>query len=403
MTNPDKDVRIGPAAAVGLVAGREINTRIRSKAFIVSTVATMVLLVAGAIVAKLLSGSGPDATIGVTQATAPLAQPVQVAAKTVGESVDTKTVDEAAGRDQVRDGDLDALLIGDGTKVRVLVKQDLDDKLRTALNVLAGQLAQNQEILSQHGDPVKVNQAVATASVDVQSIEPPHNYGGQQLVLGIIAGILIYMSLLINGQAVAQGVVEEKSSRVVELLLATVRPWQLMAGKVLGIGTLGLVQMVLIGGAGILAALGTGALTISVSAALGTVVWLVVWFLLGFFAYALVLAAAGSLVSRQEDVGGVVSPVLMFVILGYVLGVSILPGDPTNKLCEVLSILPVFSPTMMPIRLAMGGVPAWEAGLAVVLMLVAIPALVWLSGRMYRNAVMRTGARVKLKEAFTRA
>ena len=123
----------------------------------------------------------------------------------------------------------------------------------------------------------------------------------------------------------------------------------------------------------------------------------------GFFAYALVLAAAGSLVSRQEDVGGVVSPVLMFVILGYVLGVSILPSDPSNKLCEVLSVLPVFSPTMMPIRLTMGGVPAWEAGLAVVLMLAAIPALVWLSGRMYRNAVMRTGARVKLKDAFTAA
>jgi len=403
MSNPEKDVRIKPAAAVGLVAGREITTRIRSKAFIISTVAIMVLLVAGAIVTKLIGGSGPDATIGVTQATAPLAAPVQLAAKTVGESVDTKTVDEAAGRDQVSKGDLDALLIGDGTKVQVLVKQDLDDKLRTALNVLAGHLAQNQEILKQHGDPAKVTQAVANASVEVQSIEPPHNYGGQQLALGIIAGILIYMSLLINGQAVAQGVVEEKSSRVVELLLATVRPWQLMAGKVLGIGTLGLIQMILIGGAGILAALATGALTISISAALGTVIWLVVWFLLGFFAYALVLAAAGSLVSRQEDVGGVVSPVLMFVILGYVLGVSILPGDPTNKLCEVLSIIPVFSPTMMPIRLAMGGVPAWEAGLAVVLMLLAIPALVWLSGRMYRNAVMRTGARVKLKDAFTAA
>ena len=403
MTHADKDVRIGAATAVGLVAGREISTRIRSKAFIVSTVASMILLVAGAIVAKLLSSGGADTTVGVTQATAPLAQSVQVAAKTVGESVETKTVDEAAGRDQVRDGDLDALLVGDGTKITVLVKQDLDGDLKTALNLLAGQLAQNQEILAQHGDPAKVSQAVASAKVEVQSLEPPHDYGGQQLVLGIIAGILIYMSLLINGQAVAQGVVEEKSSRVVELLLATVRPWQLMAGKVLGIGTLGLLQMVLIGGAGITGALATGALTISISAAVGTVLWLVLWFLLGFFAYALVLAAVGSLVSRQEDVGGVVSPVLMFVILGYVLGVSILPSDPTNKLCEVLSVIPVFSPTMMPIRLAMGGVPAWQAVLAVVLMLVAIPALVWLSGRMYRNAVMRTGARVKLRDAFTAA
>ena len=403
MSTPEKDVQIGALPAVGLIAGREISTRIRSKAFIVSTVITMVLVVGAAIVAKLIGGSGPDATIGVTQATAPLSASVQAAGSTVGQNLETKTVTEAEGRDQVSKGDLDALLIGDGTKVSVLVKQDLDDKLKTALNVLAGKLAENREIVAQNGDPAKVNQAVASARVQVQSLQPPHDYNGQQLVLGIIAGILIYMSLLINGQAVAQGVVEEKSSRVVELLLATVRPWQLMAGKVLGIGTMGLIQMVAIGGVGIIAALATGALTISISAAVGTVVWLVVWFLLGFFAYALVLAAAGSLVSRQEDVGGVVSPVLMFVIIGYVLGVSVLPSDPSNKLCEVLSILPVFSPTMMPIRLAMGGVPAWEAVLAVVLMLVAIPALVWLSGRMYRNAVMRTGARVKLKEAFTAA
>ena len=82
-------------------------------------------------------------------------------------------------------------------------------------------------------------------------------------MLGIIAGILIYLSLMLNGQSVAQGVVEEKSSRVVELLLATVRPWQLMAGKVLGIGVVGLLQIVVIGVAGVVAGLATGALTIS--------------------------------------------------------------------------------------------------------------------------------------------
>ena len=403
MSPADKDVRIGSVAAVGLVAGRELSTRIRSKAFIASTLIIMILLVGAAIVTKVIGGSGPDATIGVTQATAPLAAPARVAAKTIGEDIDTKTVDEAAGRDQVRNGDLDALLVGDGSKITVVVKQDLDDKLHNALNVLAGRLALNQEIVTLHGDPATVEKAVASASVEVQSLQPPHNYSGQQLLLGIIAGILIYMSLLINGQSVAQGVVEEKSSRVVELLLATLRPWQLMAGKVLGIGTLGLIQMVAIGAVGVVAGIATGALTISISAAVGTVIWLIVWYLLGFFAYALVLAAAASLVSRQEDVGGVVSPVLMFVILGYVLGVSILPSDPTNKLCEVLSIIPTFAPTLMPIRLAMGGVPTWEAALAVVLMLVAIPALVWLSGRMYRNAVMRTGARVRLRDAFTAA
>ncbi len=162
---------------------------------------------------------------------------------------------EQAGRDQVADGSLDALVVGDGKTVRVVVKKDLDDNLRNAFNVLAGQVALNQEIVRLGGDPAQVNAAVADASVDVEELEEPYPYDPQQLVLGIIAGILIYMSLLLNGQMVAQGVVEEKSSRVVELLLSTIRPWQLMAGKVLGIGLVGLMQMVVIGGVGVIAAL----------------------------------------------------------------------------------------------------------------------------------------------------
>jgi ABC-2 type transport system permease protein len=222
-------------------------------------------------------------------------------------------------------------------------------------------------------------------------------------VLGIIAGILIYLSLLISGQMVAQGVVEEKSSRVVELLLATIRPWQLMAGKVVGIGIVGFVQVAVIAGVGIGTALAVGSLTIATSAAAGTVIWLVVWYLLGFIAYALAFAAVAALVSRQEDVSGVVMPVLMLVILGYVLGVSIIPSNPGSGLIRVMSMLPPFAPTLMPMRVAIGGVPAWQLVVAVAGMVVVIPLLVLLSGRIYRNAVVRSGARIKLREAWRAA
>ncbi|MDQ3401815.1 MAG: ABC transporter permease [Actinomycetota bacterium] len=397
------DVRKGQWGAVGLVAGREVKTRLASKAFILTTVATLVLLVGFAIVMKLVSG-GSDATVGVTGSGTALEAPLKSTAASIGESIDTKVVsDEAAGRAQVDDETLDALVLQEGAKIVVIVKKDIDGSLRDTMNVLAGQLVLNQEIVNLGGDPASVSQSVAGATVDVRPLEPPFDYNGQQLVIGMIAGILIYMSLLINGQSVAQGVVEEKSSRVVELLLATIRPWQLMAGKVLGIGAVGLIQMLIIGGVGIAAGLATGGLTISVAAAISTVVWLVVWFVLGFFAYSLVFAALGALVSRQEDVGGVITPPLMFVVLGYVLGISILPSDPGNKLVEVLSIIPLFAPTLMPMRLAMGGVPAWQAGLAVVLVVMLIPALVWLSGRIYRNAVMRSGAKVRLRDALRAA
>ena len=392
------DVRLGTVQAVRLVAGREVTTRLRSKAFRISTAVTLLLLIGFAIVLKFV-GHSADATIGVTRAD--LQGPVKVSAQALGQTADTRLVpDEKTGRDQVADGTLDALLIVDGSRITAVVKKDLPDKLRNVFNVLAGQLSLDKAISDLGGNPVRVRSEVAAAKVEVTSLEPPYPYQPQQLVLGIIAGILIYMSLMINGQSVAQGVVEEKSSRVVELLLATIRPWQLMAGKVAGIGLVGLIQMAVIGTGGVLTGKVLGVLTISGSAAFGTVIWLVVWFLLGFVTYSLVFAALAALVSRQEDVGGVISPALMFVVLGYVLGISILPSDPGNRLCEILSVIPVFAPTMMPMRLAMGGVPGWEATLAVLLALITIPALVWLSGRIYRNAVVHSGARVRLKDAL---
>ncbi|HYS35384.1 MAG TPA: ABC transporter permease, partial [Pseudonocardiaceae bacterium] len=298
---------------------------------------------------------------------------------------------------------LDALFVGNGQQISVVVKKNIDNNLRNALNVLARQAALDQQITQLHGDPAKVLTQTARATANVTPLEPPYPYQTQQLVLGIIAGVLIYISLLLNGQIVAQGVVEEKSSRVVELLLAAIRPWQLMAGKVAGIGLVGLIQILIIGIAGIAAGLATKVLTISVSAAAGTVAWLIVWYLLGFFMYAVVFAGLGALVSRQEDVGGATAPALMFLIIGYVLGVSILPSDPSNHLMEILSIIPMFAPTVMPMRLAMGGVAPWEAVVSVGLVVALIPLLIWLAARIYRNAVLRTGARVKLRQALRAA
>jgi ABC-2 type transport system permease protein len=397
MSTPD--IRFGSWQAVQLVAGREVTTKMRSKAFIITTIATLVLLVGFAFVMKLSGGS--DDTVGVTQETQALAGPLKATAQQIGHTVDAKVVTEAEGRKQVADGSLDALIVGgtDGP-LRVVVQKDLDGGLEDALNVLAGQLELSREITALGGDPAQVQSSVAGAAVDVEPLEEPYPYQPEQLVLGIVAGILIYMSLLLNGQLVAQGVVEEKSSRVVELLLSTIRPWQLMAGKVLGIGFVGFVQMVVIGGGGIAAALALDVLSISTSAAIGTVVWLIVWYLLGFLMYSLVFAALGALVSRQEDVGGVITPALMFVIVGYVIGISVLPSEPDNTLAEVLSVIPVFAPTLMPMRLAMGGVPVWEAVVSVGLVVVLIPLLVWLAGRIYANAVMRSGGKVKLRDAM---
>jgi ABC-2 type transport system permease protein len=388
---------------IGLVARRELRTRLRSKAFRIATVVSVVIIVALAVISKLVGGSSTTTLdVGVTPSTAPLAQSLLASATAVDVQIRTETVgDEATGRAWVRDSKIDALLVGDGSRIDVVVKPDLDPDVQSALQALAGDIALDQQVTSLGGNPAAVGAAVAGAKVSVDALEPPKpKSNSEQIALGVIAGVLIYFSLMLSGQLVAQGVVEEKSSRVVELLLATVRPWQLMTGKVLGIGLVGLIQVLVIGVSGVIVGFASGSLSIPASAAASTIVWVVVWFVLGFSAYALAFAAVGALVSRQEDVASTITPVLMFLVIGYVLGVSILPTSPNSSLMAALSMIPLFAPTMMPMRIAMTGVPAWQILVALGGMAVLIPLLVWLGGRIYRNAVVRSGARVRLSDAW---
>ncbi|HET7387793.1 MAG TPA: ABC transporter permease [Nocardioidaceae bacterium] len=395
------DVRLSPTQAVWLVAERELRTRLRSKAFRITTVALVVLVVAFAVVMSLIGSLGSTSKVGLTEATAGLQQQVVATAKAQGRDVVAVVVSsEAAGRKQVSNGKLDALVVGtSGARLQVVVDKSLDDSLRATLTAVAGRAALNSAISRLGGDPEQVAAQVARADVSVSALQPETTYSPQRLAVGSVAGILIYLALIATGQLVAMGVVEEKSSRVVELLLATIRPWQLMAGKVLGIGLIGLIQVAVVGIAGMLAGQLAGSLSLSVSASVGIVVWLIVWFVLGFTLYSLVFAGLGALVSRQEDVGGVVAPATMLLVVGYVVGISVLPSSPANTAVAVMSLLPAFSPTLMPMRLAMGAVPVWQIAVSLVLALAAIPLLVALAGRTYRNGVVRTGARVSLRDA----
>jgi ABC-2 type transport system permease protein len=396
------DVRLSSAQAVRLVAGREINTRLRSKSYQIITAVLMLMVLVFSVVMQMVTSGDDVQKVGFTAASAPLAQRLETLADVAGVEVDTVSVDgEQAGRDQVADGSLDALLLQrQGTQVPVVVEEELDETLQASITQAAGQVTLDQEITRLGGDPSVVARQVAETSVQVDAIDPPQDFDPQRLAVGSVAGILIYLALIATGASVAQGVVEEKSSRVVELLLATVHPWQLMAGKVVGIGVVGLLQVVLVGGTGVLAGQLTGALSLSWATTIGSAVWLVVWFVLGFTLYSLVFAGLGALVSRQEDVGGVTTPATMLLVVGYVVGISVLPNSPDNTVVGIMSLLPVFSPTLMPMRLAMGAVPLWQTVTALALAVAAVPLLVALTGRIYRNGVVRTGARVRLRDAL---
>jgi len=391
-------------STVRLVAGRELTTRMRSRAYVVTTLVMLVAVVVGGVVLHLAQGSSSAKVVGLTPQTASLTQPLEAAAKAADDDVEVKQVpDDAAAKAGVEDGSLDAALTGDTTSFTVVVKKDLDSTSAAVLTSLRQQTALANAIQKLGGDPSAVSQQLSDVQLDVAPLQPQAQRDGAQIVAGYVAGILLFITLQTCAQLVAQGVVEEKSSRVVELLLATVRPWQLMAGKVLGIGVVGLVQVgvVVLGGAGTAAALGlVKASDIDLGA---TALWALVWFVVGFLMYSLALAALAALVSRQEDIGSVTAPVVMLMIVPYVIGISIAPWNPDSPIVVWLSYLPFCAPLVMPIRIALGTVETWQAIVSVLISLALLPALVWLAGRIYSNAVLRTGARVKLKDALRAA
>lgn len=390
----------GPWSGVRLVAGREIAQRLRARSFVWTTVVLLVLIVLATVGASFLTGSESTLRVGTTSATAPLQDTAVAAAESLGTSLEMVTVTEDEGRAQVADEELDALVVGSVPDFSVVAKSTLDTDLGTVFGVLAQQAALAAEISALGGDPATVGAAVADAALDVESLDPPPEVGGSQVLAGFVVGILLFVALQICGQLVAQGVVEEKTSRVVELLLVTIRPWQLMTGKVLGIGAVGLGQVAVLTGAGVATAAALG-LTDGIDLDIGgTALWATVWFVVGFTLYALLFAATAALVSRQEEVASVTAPILVLMMFPYIVGVSVAPWAPDHPLVAWLSYLPFTSPLIMPIRVALDTVPTWHVVAALAGNIAVVPLLVWLSGRIYSNAVLRTGSRIRLREAF---
>lgn len=250
-------------------------------------------------------------------------------------------------------------------------------------------------------EPDQAEQALTPQPLDQQFLDADAEEEDVQRGVAIVGVVVLFGQLIVYSNWVALGVVEEKSSRVVELLLATLRPVQLLAGKILGIGLLALAQLVLVVAAGLGTVLLTGSFTIPAQA-YGTVVQVFGWFILAYAFYAAAYAAAGSLVSRQEEVSNVTGPMSIVLMGGYFAAFPAVQ-NPDSAFARTLSYLPPFSAMTMPARSADDSVAWWEIGLAVLLMVVATIALVWLSARIYSGAVLRTGARVRVGDALRAA
>ncbi|MEV8289547.1 ABC transporter permease [Streptomyces niveus] len=391
--------------AVGLVAGREINSRMRTKSFVLSTLGLVVALGVYTLII-LFSKEGPT-KVGIDRDAAAL-RPMLTAVADRATDVDFEfvTVDgegEGDGGDRaeklLRDGDVAAVISGDTAGPTMTVERETDPDLLAVVNAAVAEERTTRELEREGVDPVDFAQRVASSATQTRALEPSGNSAAEQFALILSSTGLLYFFFIVYGIMLAQGVVEEKTSRVVELLLSSIRPWQLLAGKLIGVAVVGVTQLVLLGGAAVVLAEGTGAISLPTAVA-GTLVTMGVWFLLGFFLFAAMLAAAAARVSRQEDLQAVVQPVMVLITTPFVLGIALLSKNAHDPVIEWLSLVPPLSPILMPARMLLGIAPAWQVAVSLVLAVAALAGLTRIAGRIYANSVLRSGSRVPLAESL---
>ncbi|NLE81562.1 MAG: ABC transporter permease [Rhodococcus sp.] len=385
---------------IALVAKREFMTQVMKKSFIVSNVIILIAIVGGIIAYSLFSGGDEDkSTIGLTGSQS-LAPTLVAVGESVANPVEvTEVSDEESGRTQVANGDLDVVLIpgADGAYTAV-TESDPSAGLRAVIDTAVAQHAQSAALTEQGVDQAALAEATSTAVVTVQALDPPDPEAGQRIALSVAVVFLLYMQIMMFGLYVAMGVVEEKSSRVVELLLSTLKPLQLLWGKVIGIGAVGLAQLALYGIAGVGTGLATGALTLT-GTAFGVLFGTLGWFVLGFAFFAVLYAAAGSMVSRQEDVNATASPLMVLIVIMFISAFSAV-GDPDGTLSNVLSWIPPFSAILMPLRIAAGVASPIQVVVTILLMLAVTAALSVLAAKIYQRSILRIGKVVSWKEAL---
>jgi len=385
------------AGQAWLVARREMRERSRSRAFQASVVLMAVAVAAVLILPALLK---PDGTrdIGVTgPAPAALAATIGQQARAAGITARLHPYASLGpGEQAVRDGRLDVLVAG----VQRLEWRGQPDEQLKAVVTGAIQLATVRERAGAAGiSPGALAALLAPVSVtSVQLGSVPGRSPGDETAVLIMTGVLFF-GISVFGQMVLTGVLEEKASRVVEVLLARIPARTLLAGKITGIGLLGLAQL----GVTALAALVAVAAmpSIDVPAVRGTVLaWALIWFVLGYALYATVYGALGSLGSRVEDAQSVAGPVMIAMVVAYFASFLMI-GQPDSAAAKAISYFPLTAPMAMPGRIAMGATAWWEPVAAAALTLAAIAGLVRLAGHVYTSAILHSGSALSLRDVWS--
>lgn len=355
------------ARSTVLIARREITMRLRSKAFVISTGILLLTVVASIVIGSIASANSTPPRVAAVGAANQLLRNTGLTVTKV------ETVTEA--RALVADGKVDAAVI-----------PDADPKSPLGIRVIALN-SPPSDVLSR-----------LSITPPVEVLEPPKQNPGLAYLVAIGFGVMFLMSAVTFGSIIAQSVVEEKQTRVVEILMSTIPVRTLLTGKLLGNSILAFAQI-----AAVAVLTGAGLLSTGQSNLLGllgpSIIWFVVFFACGFVLLAALFAAAASMVSRQEDMASATTPVTMLVMIPYFLVIFF---NDNPLVLGIMSYVPFSAPVGMPMRVFLGTAAWWEPILSLVILLLSTAGVIAIGSRIYANSLLRMGGRVKLKEALGR-
>lgn len=389
---------MSPWRTLLLIARRDFVERVKSRAFQISTALTVVLVLAAIIIPQIFAGNSTEWKVAAVDVDASTVASTIVVLQGSADPIPTRGVsapNRGAAIEMLESGQVNAVVIeGEGVLTNSNTSRTLATLASAALTAI--HLTDRAESLGLSA--AQVAQLLAFDQAPVTSIEgvEDEDTGGAE-TLALFTTILLFVSIVTYGQWILVGVIEEKSNRVVEVVVGTVPPRLLLTGKILGIGLLGLIQLVLIGLVAFAALRLTGVVDLPETTG-AAVVATGFWFLLGFAFYATAYAAAGSLVSRQEEAQNAAFPLTMIMMSAYFIATFSISGD--NPIIKVTSLLPPFAPMTMPLRIALGRAEAWEIMLSSGLMILGVWLLIRVAARIYRGGILRAGGKIRLNEAW---
>ena len=363
---PDPSERTAPSFvdSVGLIAGREIRMRVRSKAFLWSTGVLMLAVLASVVLGSIFGAQESTTKVAVVAGASAV-----VDGNEALEPIAASDQDEA--EQMLRAGEVQAIVAPAASEPLGITVIGLDSTPESVVAALAVQPT-------------------------VELLEPAATDPTLAYLVAFGFGLVFFMSAITFGSTIAQSVVEEKQTRVVEILLSTVSARALLTGKVIGNSVMAFAQIVAIAVLAILGLIVTGQRVLL--GGLGTsVIWFVVFFAVGFVMLAALFAATAAMVSRAEDIGSVTTPVTMLVMIPYFL-IIFFNDDPT--VLAIMSYVPFSAPVGMPMRVFLGEAQWWEPFLSLAILLATAALAVWIGERIYRNSLLKTGPRVRLGEAL---